>query len=652
MNYIPGLEKHKLLYDSLQDFSDMLEKNESFTDLQIKDLSMRLRYAVETITQQYARAYELQWTTPFDIINSLRRAHVISWEDANILHMARRIANEEGAHINDEKSPLELIVEAYQGVLAFVPKFLADIPEPSEKPLLKLTDVAPAVKLEEEENKLPLFSCQWESIPMVRVDDSRLNYREFLEFDSFAKHKNSGGSKAYLTQAPHNGNLADWLYFHGTKENPYLNVIPQGTFIRRNLLARDYVKQINKLITDYNQKGVTGKHVYIPGIIQEFLGCSRVYFEGETLQYAPVEPAVILRDYALFWENVELPDCVTHIAYNDLLKQVDGFTLHPEIHKSVFSRVQRLVLPKGKWGDRIFLRCFTDLKAVFIQEVGEIDPTPATGEPTVFPSVIRNPKSPQERASLVAALQQDPKFIAYMETAAFERRGLNVGKFGTDTVYVPAWEFDAQKRFGIHVDLVYLAACGVKKVPTEPIRKGPDSSNNGFRGFTNEAEKQALVRSLMEDPDFIDFVNSRPITRKEIWVREGKKTAEPYLAWMNDGVRYMNAHGDAIYEAGCRLKGLDPAPVIVEKGSVTYKKATPVVKKAAPAAKQKASAYEIPPAFFTELEGSVTFDSNGKGTFQKPESEKTSKQSANVGKADKKAVGKMASLLGKLFGDE
>ncbi|MBQ5671942.1 MAG: hypothetical protein IIV43_06270, partial [Oscillospiraceae bacterium] len=202
MNYIPGLEKHKLLYDSLQDFSDMLEKNESFTDLQIKDLSMRLRYAVETITQQYARAYELQWTTPFDIINSLRRAHVISWEDANILHMARRIANEEGAHINDEKSPLELIVEAYQGVLAFVPKFLADIPEPSEKPLLKLTDVAPAVKLEEEENKLPLFSCQWESIPMVRVDDSRLNYREFLEFDSFAQHKNSGSSKAYLTQAP------------------------------------------------------------------------------------------------------------------------------------------------------------------------------------------------------------------------------------------------------------------------------------------------------------------------------------------------------------------------------------------------------------------------------------------------------------------
>ena len=645
-----GLENHKLLHDSLTDLADKLEKNDSFTDLEMRDLGMRLRYGLEYITQQFARVHELVWTTPFEIINTLLEKELINDSDAASLHKVRKIANRM-AHIDEKMNPLELVVSAYDTLVDYVPHFLEAFPMPSDAPLLKEGDVVEAEPAEEQK-ALPLLKMKCSSIPLLYIDNSHLDYGEVLGVDRFMQYRKSAAGIALMQDAPHNGNLLEWLYRSEKKENFYVFNNERGTYVNRSFLAEKYLGHVNELIHTYNREGITGAPVYIPGIIQNYFGFSKVYFAGEDLKYDPIEPAVILRDYSLFCETVELPDCVTHIAYNDLLKQVNEFTLNGQGNASVFSRVKHLILPKGKWGDRVFLRCFPNLETVKIKEVGEIDPTPATGAPTVFPSVIRNPKSPQERASLVAALQQDPKFIAYMETAAFERRGLNVGKFGTDTVYVPAWEFDAQKRFGVHADLVYLAACGVKKVPTEPIRKGPASSNNGFRGFTNEAEKQALVRALMEDPDFIDFVNSRPITRKEIWVREGKKTAEPYLAWMNDGVRYMNAHGDAIYEAGCRLKGLDPAPVIVEKGPVTYKKATPVVKKAAQAAKQKAAAYEIPPAFFTELEGSVTFDSNGKGTFQKPESEKTSKQSANVGKANKKAVGKMASLLGKLFGDE
>ncbi len=619
MMNIPGLEKHKILYEALTDFNDILKNRDSLTDMRIRDLGMRLRYAMEYIAQQYARERGMLWTTPFEIFNALQDAEVINETEASALHKARKISNRLAAHINDLPKPIELIEDAKRDLISILPKFMEDIPEPSTLPLLKDADAVKAVEAAsvEQRKQWPLVKLNTGSIPLLQVDESCKDYDRAMAFERFSQSR----KKTLLTGdseiPPYNLNLVEWLYWNPNKEHRYVYTIPQGTFVRRGLLASDYLDRVNELIHQFNQNGEIGKPVYIPGLVQEYFGFSQVYFEGEELKYAPVEPAVILRDYALFCETVELPDCVTHIVYNDLLKQVNEFTLSSQVKGSVFSRVKHLILPKGKWGDRVFLRYFTNLETVNIKELGEIDPTPATGAPEVFPAVIQAPRDQRTRNSLVERLRYDPKFVAYINDVIFVREELRVQKWGVDTVYVPKWVFDAQKRFGVDTELVYQAACLVKGVDSKPVRVGPASSMGGFRSFSNEAEKQALVASLMADPDFMDFVEANQITRKEIWVREGKTIAEPHLMWPGKGADYMNAHADAVYEAGCRLKGLDPAPIVVEKPPVTYKKATPAIKKATTTGQKAAPA-----------------------------------DSKAAPPADKKSVGKIASLLGKLFDEK
>ena len=598
MKMIDGLENHEFLYDSLTDLADKLEKNTAFTELELRDLGMRLRYALEYITQQFARVHELVWTTPFEIINTLLEKDLISASDASTLHKVRKIANKM-AHVGNKISPLELVEKAYETMADYVPHFLEKFPVPSEAPLLSEADVA-GFEPVEEGKKFPLLKVKCSSIPLLYIDSSHLDYGELLGVDRFIQYGKSAAGKALMQDAPHNGNLLEWLY--RSEKNYSVQNNGRVTFVSRSYVADQYLSRVNKLIHGYNRDGVIGAPVYIPGIVQNYFGFSKVYFEGEELKYAPIEPAVILRDHALFCETVELPDCVTHIPNNDLLKQVNEFTLNSQIKGSVFSRVKHLVLPKGKWGDRVFLRHFPNLETVKIKELGEIDPTPATGAPEVFPAVIQNPTDQQERNRLVGQLRYNPKFVAYVNDVVFVREELRVQNWGADTLYVPAWVFDAQKRFGVNTELVYRAACLIKGIDPKPVRVGPASSMGGFRSFSNEAEKQALVASLMADPDFKAFVEANQITRKEIWVREGKIIAEPYLMWPEKGAGYMNAHSEAVYEAGCRLKGLDPAPIAVEKpvrGTVM----------ARPAVQRKPKAPQKPPKnFITREDGFRTFD--------------------------------------------
>lgn len=600
MKNIVGLEKHKFLYDSLTDFADKLEKSDSFTELEMRDLGMRLRYALEYITQQFSRAHELVWTSPFEIINTLLEKDLISDLDASDLHKVRKVANRM-AHVGGPICPLELVKRAYNIMADYVPRFLELFPVPSEAPLLSVADVV-SVEPAEEHNALPLLKMKCSSIPILYIDSSHLDYGELLGVDRFMQYGKSAAGEALMKDAPHNGNLLEWLYRSEKKENYSVQNNGRVTFVSRSYVADQYLGRVNKLIHTYNRDGVIGEPVYIPGIVQNYFGFSKVYFEGEELKYAPIEPAVILRDHALFCETVELPDCVTHIPNNDLLKQVNEFTLRTQSQTSVFSRVKHLVLPKGKWGDRVFLRYFPNLESVKIKEVGEIDPTPGTGAPEVFPAVIQNPTDQQSRNSLVTRLRYDPKFVAYVNDVVFVREELHVQKWGVDTVYVPKWVFDAQKRFGVDTELVYQAACLVKGVDPKPVRVGPASSMGGFRSFSNEAEKQALVAALMADPDFMDFVEANQITRKEIWVREGKTIGEPYLMWPGKGADYMNAHSEAVYEAGCRLKGLDPAPIVIEKPARGTVKAKPVCP-ARPKVPQKSQK-----SFITKPDGSRTFD--------------------------------------------
>ncbi len=600
MKTIGGLENHKFLYDSLTDLADKLEKNTEFTELEIRDLGMRLRYALEYITQQFARGHELVWTTPFEIINTLLEKDLISDSDASALHKARKIANKM-AHVGEKISPLELVESAYDTMADYVPHFLEAFPMPSEAPLLSEADVADFEPVEERKG-LPLLKMKCSSIPLLYIDSSHLDYDKLLGVERFVQYGKSAAGKALMKDAPHNGNLLEWLYRSEKKENYSVQNNGRVTFVSRSYVAEQYLGRVNKLIHTYNREGVIGELVYIPGIVQNYFGFSQVYFEGEELKYAPIEPAVILRDHALFCETVELPDCVTHVAYNDLLKQVNEFTLNSQGKVSVFSRVKHLVLPKGKWGDRVFLRCFPNLETVRIKEVGEIDPTPGTGAPEVFPAVIQNPTDQQARNRLVEQLQHDTRFNAYISNVTFAQEELYVQKRGADTLYVPEWVFDAQRRFGVNIELVYRAGCLIKGIDPKPVRIGPASSMGEFRGFSNEEEKQALVTSLMADPDFKAFVEANHITRKEIWVREGETISEPYLMWAEKGAGYMNAHSEAVYEAGCRLKGLDPAPIVVEKpirGTAMQK----------PVGQRKPKAPQKPTkSFITREDGFRTFD--------------------------------------------
>jgi hypothetical protein len=159
MKNISGLEKHKLLYDSLTDFADKLEKSDSFTELEMRDLGMRLRYALEYITQQFARVHELVWTSPFEIINTLLDKGIISDLDASALHKVRKIANRM-AHVGGPICPLELVKSGYNTMADYVPHFLAQFPVPSEAPLLSEADVASAEPAEES-NTFPLLKMKF-----------------------------------------------------------------------------------------------------------------------------------------------------------------------------------------------------------------------------------------------------------------------------------------------------------------------------------------------------------------------------------------------------------------------------------------------------------------------------------------------------------
>ena len=540
MKNIVGLEKHKFLYDSLTDFADKLEKSDSFTELEMRDLGMRLRYALEYITQQFSRAHELVWTSPFEIINTLLEKDLISDLDASDLHKVRKVANRM-AHVGGPICPLELVKRAYNIMADYVPRFLELFPVPSEAPLLSATDVI-SEELAEARNAFPLLKMKCSAIPILYIDSSHLDYGELLGVDRFMQYGKSAAGEALMKDAPHNGNLLEWLYRSEKKENYSVQNNGRVTFVSRSYVADQYLGRVNKLIHTYNRDGVIGEPVYIPGIVQNYFGFSKVYFEGEELKYAPIEPAVILRDHALFCETVELPDCVTHIPNSDLLKQVNEFTLRTQSQISVFSRVKHLVLPKGKWGDRVFLRYFPNLESVKIKEVGEIDPMPATGAPEVFPAVIQRPRNPQERSLLWEQLKNDPKFIAYMDAVDFVQKVERFDKQGGSTTIAPAWSVFGEKRFGVAEDVLYVAGCMLKGVNGKPLREGPASSMGEFRTFDNEEEKQALVESLMNDPDFKVFVELNPIERKEIWVRNGITVGQKYLWWHDKGRSYMNAH--------------------------------------------------------------------------------------------------------------
>lgn len=609
---ILGLEKHKTLYDALTDFDNMIAHTDTLTELQIRDLSMRLRYALEHILQHYARVRGITWTTPFEVINTLRKDHVITWEDANALHAARRIANEEGAHLNEEKSPMELIEDAFRGLVDFVPKFLADVPEPSTLPLLRAVKQGEAVEAAKDEpveqrEHFPLVKVKCGSIPLLKVDASHNMFDAIPGFGGItcSRRKTLLAGKSDIP--PYNLNLVEWLYRNPDEEHRYIYTIPQGTFVRRGLLAEDYLNRVNTLIQQFNQKGTIGEPVYIPGLVQQYFGFSQVYFEGEELKFAPVEPAVILRDHALFCETVELPDCVTHIPNNDLLKQVNEFTLNPQVKGSVFSCVKHLILPNAKWGDRVFLRYFTNLESVKIKEVGEIEPMPATGAPEVFPALVV-PRDQQHRYRMYGELKQNPKFISFMDAVNFEQATVTVHKRGVDTVTLPQWAYVGQKRFGFLAEVVYHAGCLVKGVDTRYVRVGPASSLGGFRYPNNPEQKQALVEALIVDPDFIDFVQTEADETSVIQIRDGHRF-HIIPDWAHRGANYMNAYLDAVYEAGCRLKGWDPTPkeIVIERRVKT--KPTGNTAMQTPAGQRIAKARAKPPkSFITREDGFRTFD--------------------------------------------
>lgn len=605
MKTIRGLENHKLLYDCMTDLADKLEKNDSFTELELRDLGMRLRYGVEYITQQFARVHELVWTTPFEIINTLLERDLIGDSDASALHRVRQIANKM-AHIDEKMGPLELVESAYNTMADYVPHFLEEIPMPSEAPLLSEADVVSAEPVEESK-EFPLLKIKCSSIPLLKVDSAHLDYGALLGVDRFLKYRKSAAGQALVKDAPHNGNLLEWLYHDEKKENYAVFTNEHGTFVSRSYVADQYLGRVNKLIHTYNRERVMGEPVYIPGIVQNYFGFSKVYFEGEELKYAPIEPAVILRDHALFCETVELPDCVTHVPYNDLLQQVNEFTLNSQGKAAVFSRVKHLVLPKGNWRDRMFLRCFPNLETVRIKEVGEIDPTPATGAPEVFPA-LTVPRDQQHRHRMYGDLKQNPKFIAFMDAVDFEQATLTVHKRGADTVTLPKWAFVGQKRFGFLAEVVYHAGCLVKGVDTKYVRVGPASSLGGFRYCNNPEQKQELIEALVVDPDFIDFVQTEADYKNVNQIRDGHRFFI-YADWVLRGASYMNADRDAVYEAGCRIKGWDPTPdeIVIERRVKT--KPTGKTAMQTPAGQRIPKAPAKPrKSFITRDDGFRTFD--------------------------------------------
>lgn len=133
MELVDGLQKHQRLQKLLEKVERRI--NEGDPD----DAAVNMRKILEYITTQYMKEYaqRLAKEDLFGTIKGLESAGILSRETVSLFHKIRMAGNDSGAHFKEEEGSLKKTQSLYKQLLAYIPSFLEDFPEPSKK---KVTD--------------------------------------------------------------------------------------------------------------------------------------------------------------------------------------------------------------------------------------------------------------------------------------------------------------------------------------------------------------------------------------------------------------------------------------------------------------------------------------------------------------------------------
>lgn len=240
MRSIEGLENHPKLKQLLEKIEKRINENDA------EDAGVNMRKVVEYITQQYMRENEgVDGDDLFSIIKSLQEKGLIYEEQAGLFHKIRMAGNAGGAHLSEESSNIGYVNNLYNMLLDYIPEFLDSFPVESKKPIKK--------------QGKPKFIIDYSKIKPIEITNKK--WREVLSY-----------SKSYSP----NDTDTRWCYHQELiyKRPGDIEMLDMAE------LVRFYVKEIEKIYNakrtdpEYIDLGVTGTFMFIPGIVQEYLGCS------------------------------------------------------------------------------------------------------------------------------------------------------------------------------------------------------------------------------------------------------------------------------------------------------------------------------------------------------------------------------------------
>lgn len=320
MELVDGLQKHQRLQKLLEKVERRI--NEGDPD----DAAVNMRKILEYITTQYMKEYaqRLAKEDLFGTIKGLESAGILSRETVSLFHKIRMAGNDSGAHFKEEEGSLKKTQSLYKQLLAYIPSFLEDFPEPSKK---KVTDNP--------------FNIDYMSITPLLIDVP--DYKKKLGYDEL-----------FPANPPENWYPEDelrdsidslsWLL----DEDRYIYRNNGKLYINRFQLVIDTVSRIQRFLEmGYDDsRWPEPNYIHVPAIVQEYFKFSYVIYNSveETIQgpngmvaktgnykmkdsYSDIESYRIIDELISFSKKLIIPDCITKI--DDVFQICDYIT---EVH--------------------------------------------------------------------------------------------------------------------------------------------------------------------------------------------------------------------------------------------------------------------------------------------------------------------------------
>lgn len=321
MELIDGLQKHQKLQKLLEKVERRI--NEGDPD----DAALNMRKILEYITTQYMKEYaqRLAKEDLFGTIKGLESAGILSRETVSLFHKIRMAGNDSGAHFKEEEGSLKKTQSLYKQLLAYIPSFLEDFPEPSKK---EVTDNP--------------FNIDYMSITPLLIEfsnyENNLGFADWYDYEPWQYWENSEGFRDEYDSL-------EWLKDPSIDPERYFYTEGNLSYVNRLQLVIDTEDDIKSLITSGECNRIWDNSIYVPGIIQQYFGFSRVVVTEEEeevkgsngmtatrrgklkkkVNYYPMNVSRIIFELAAFGTEVEIPEgvkVVDNLEYEKIFKNI------------------------------------------------------------------------------------------------------------------------------------------------------------------------------------------------------------------------------------------------------------------------------------------------------------------------------------------